>query len=89
METLQVQLEGGRSIKRRVKEYNLDVIIAVGYRINSVVGTQFRQWATRTLREHITKGDTLNRKRIANNYDAFMKAVGDMQTVLPAGVLIH
>lgn len=87
-ETLQVQMEGGRSIKRRVKEYNLDVIIAVGYRINSVVGTQFRQWATKTLREHITKGYTLNRKRIANNYDAFMKAVGDIQAVLPAGVSI-
>lgn len=87
-ETLQVQTEGKRSIKRRVKEYNLDVIIAVGYRINSVVGTQFRQWATETLREHITKGYTLNRKCIANNYNAFMKAVGDIQAVLPAGVSI-
>ena len=81
-EYLQVQIEGNRTIQRKVKSYNLDAIIAVGYRINSVVGTRFRQWATKTLREHITKGYTLNRKRIAQNYDAFTKAVADMQTLL-------
>jgi len=80
---LQVQIEGGRQVKRNVKLYNLDVIIAVGYRINSVIGTQFRIWATRTLKDHITKGYTINRKRITKNYEAFMKAVANIQVLLP------
>lgn len=78
-----VQNESGRTVKRNVDIYNLDILIAVGYRINSVVGTKFRQWATKTLREHITKGYTINRKRIAQNYDEFMKAVADIQVFLP------
>lgn len=84
-EFLQVQKEGNREIKRRVKAYNLDVIIAVGYRINSIVGTRFRQWATKTLRDHITKGYTINRRRIARNYDEFMEAVDHVRALLPAG----
>ena len=87
-ESLQVQKEGAREIKRKVKLYNLDVIIAVGYRISSVVGTQFRQWATKTLKEHLLKGYTINRKSIAHNYDAFMKAVADIQTLLPEHVTL-
>jgi prophage maintenance system killer protein len=82
-ESLQVRTEGNRKIKRKVKEYNLDVIIAVGYRINSVVGTKFRQWATQTLKEHITKGYTVNPKQIAKNYDAFMQSMNDIQLLLP------
>ncbi len=80
---LQVQIEGNRVIKRKVKLYNLDLIIATGYRINSVVGTQFRIWATKTLKEHITKGYTINRKQIGKNYEAFMKSVADIQNLLP------
>src|SRR3989344_1296950 len=87
-ESLQVQIEGNRRIKRTVKLYNLDVIIAVGYRINSVVGTDFRIWATRTLREHITKGYTINKKQIAKNYDSFMKSVADIQALLPEHVAL-
>lgn len=82
-ESLQVQIEGNRQIKRKVKFYNLDVIIATGYRINSVVGTQFRIWANKILKEHITKGYTINRKQIGKNYDAFMKSVADIQNLLP------
>lgn len=63
--------------------YNLDAIISVGYRVNSKTATMFRQWATKTLREHITKGYTINRKQIAKNYSAFMKSVGDIQALLP------
>ncbi|PIR45316.1 MAG: hypothetical protein COV10_00310 [Candidatus Vogelbacteria bacterium CG10_big_fil_rev_8_21_14_0_10_51_16] len=63
--------------------YSLDVVLAVGYRTNSGVAIEFRQWATKTLREHITKGYTLNRKRIGTNYDAFMRSVGDIQALLP------
>ncbi|TVO60552.1 virulence protein RhuM/Fic/DOC family protein [Denitromonas ohlonensis] len=50
-----------------VKFYNLDVIISVGYRVKSQQGTRFRQWATRTLRDHLTQGYTLNRKRLETN----------------------
>ena len=63
-ESLQVQIEGNREVKRSIKFYNLDVIIATGYRISSITGTNFRIWATKTLREHIVKGYTINRKRI-------------------------
>jgi hypothetical protein len=51
-----VQQEGSRNVKRNVEFYNLDAIIAVGYRVNSIQATQFRIWATKTLREFIIKG---------------------------------
>jgi prophage maintenance system killer protein len=59
-----VQNEGGRQVRRKVNYYNLDVIISVGYRVKSKRGTQFRQWATRVLREHLVRGYTLNEKRL-------------------------
>jgi len=62
-----VQIEGKRRIRRRVKHYNLDAIISVGYRVHSKRGTQFRIWATRTLRNHLIQGYTLNRQRLENN----------------------
>src|SRR3989344_7087286 len=68
--------------------YNLDVILAVGYRTNSKRAIEFRQWATKTLHEHITKGYTINRKQIMKNYDAFMKSVGDIQALLPEHVAL-
>ena len=58
MET--VQREGERQVKRAVDHYNLDAIIAVGYRVNSKKATRFRQWAIRTLKEYIQKGFVLN-----------------------------
>lgn len=61
-----VQREGSREIKRRVKCYNLDAIIAVGYRVNSKKATRFRQWATKTLKEYITKGFVLNDDMLKN-----------------------
>ena len=64
MET--VQNEGGRSIKRSVDFYNLDAIIAVGYRVNSKKATRFRQWATKTLKEYIQKGFVLNDEMMKN-----------------------
>ncbi|MFZ1075712.1 MAG: virulence protein RhuM/Fic/DOC family protein [Minisyncoccia bacterium] len=68
--------------------YSLDVVLSVGYRTNSKVAIEFRQWATKTLREHITKGYTINRKQIGKNYDAFMKSVGDIQALLPEHVVL-
>lgn len=73
----------------QVENYNLDVIISVGYRVNSKMATQFRQWATKTLREHIIKGYTIHRKRIASNYDAFMRSVADIQDLLPEHVVFN
>ncbi len=61
-----VQTEGKRQINREVDFYNLDAIISVGYRVNSVRATQFRQWATQTLREYAIKGYVLDRKRMEN-----------------------
>lgn len=51
----------------QVEHYNLDVIISVGYRVKSIQGTRFRQWATRVLREHLTQGYTLDRQRFERN----------------------
>ena len=59
-----VQTEGQRQVRRQVKHYNLDAIISVGYRVNSRRGTQFRIWATRTLREHLLRGYTLHERRL-------------------------
>ena len=64
MET--VQQEGERQVKRTVDHYNLDAIIAVGYRVNSKKATRFRQWATRTLKEYIQKGFVLNDELMKN-----------------------
>jgi len=62
-----VRLEGSRQVSRRVKHYNLDAIISVGYRVSSKRAVLFRQWATRILREHLTQGYTLNRQRFETN----------------------
>ena len=61
---LQVQTEGNRSIKRRLTFYSLETIIAVGYRVNSERGTQFRQWATERLKEYMVKGFTMDDARL-------------------------
>lgn len=68
--------------------YSLDVILSVGYRTNSKVAISFRQWATKTLREHITKGYTINRKQITKNYDSFMKTVASIQNLLPEHITL-
>jgi hypothetical protein len=63
-EYLTVRREGSRSVQRRLDYYNLDMIIAVGYRVKSAVATRFRQWATARLREYIVKGFTLDDERL-------------------------
>lgn len=62
----QVRKEGNRNVSRDIPFYNLDAIIAVGYRVNSKKATKFRQWATQTLREYITKGFALNDDMLKN-----------------------
>ena len=83
-----VQNEGDRKIERDIKHYNLDMVLSVGYRVNSKQATSFRIWATKTLREHITKGYTINRKQITKNYDAFMKAVASIENLLPEHITL-
>ena len=72
----------------QVQFYNLDVILAIGYRANSRRATQFRQWATKTLREYIVEGYAINKQRIARNYAQFMEAVETVKQLLPAGATI-
>lgn len=61
-----VQMEGERQVTREVEVYNLDAVIAVGYRVNSIKATHFRIWATNTLREFIVKGFVLNDQMLKN-----------------------
>ena len=69
---LTVQREGNRNVSRNIEHYNLDAIIAVGYRINSKKATEFRIWATKVLKEYMIKGFVLNDERFinGNKYDA-------------------
>ncbi len=78
-----VQNESGRQVRREVDIYNLDILIATGYRINSVVGTRFRQWATKTLRSYIVDGFAINKNRIAKNYEHFLSVISDIKKLLP------
>jgi prophage maintenance system killer protein len=59
-----VQQEGKRGVKRRVRFYNLDVILSVGYRVNSKKGTQFRIWANKILKDYLVQGYVVNEKRL-------------------------
>lgn len=82
-----VQNEGKRKVKREVVLYNLDAIIAVGYRVNSLKATRFRQWATATLKEYITKGFVLNDELLKNGqpfgkdyFDELLVRIRDIRT---------
>ena len=72
-EILQVQIEGAREVSRKTKFYNLDAIISVGYRVNSSKATQFRIWATKTLKEFIIKGFVLDDDRLKQGKKLFDK----------------
>ena len=84
-EYLTVQKEGNRSVKRALDYYNLDLIISVGYRVNSHRGTQFRIWATQRLREYIIKGFTLDDDRLKlagqmNYFDELLARIRDIRS---------
>ena len=74
---LQVRSEGERQVRRNVKFYNLDAILAVGYRVRSARGTQFRRWASERLREYLIKGFVLDDERLKNPPVAGTAAVPD------------
>ncbi|HVW99217.1 MAG TPA: RhuM family protein, partial [Candidatus Babeliaceae bacterium] len=59
-----VQTEGKRQVEREIEYFNLDAIISVGYRVNSIQGTQFRIWATKRLKEYLIQGYSVNQKRL-------------------------
>ena len=65
----QVRMEGRRSIRRPVPLYNLDMIISVGYRVNSRRATKFRQWATSVLRQYLVKGYAVNERLTSERYE--------------------
>jgi hypothetical protein len=69
----QVRKEGKRDVRREIQYYNLDIIISVGYRVNSKRGTQFRIWATRILKEHLVQGYTINEKSLREKTDKIKK----------------
>ena len=81
----QVQTEGKRQVERKIPIYNLDMIISVGYRVNSYRGVQFRQWATQVLKEYIIKGFVLNDDLLKNagqgNYfDELLARIRDIRS---------
>jgi len=83
-----VQTEGARQVNRNLDFYNLDAIIAVGYRVNSKKATRFRQWATKTLREFIQKGFVLNDEMLKNGkpfgkdyFDELLEKIREIRAV--------
>lgn len=79
---------GGDNKVYQVLHYNLDIILAVGYRTNSGRAIEFRKWATRTLRAYITDGYAINKNRITGNYKKFLEAVDDVKKLLPKDATI-
>jgi death-on-curing family protein len=74
-----VQKEGMRTVTREIEHFNLDVLLSVGYRVNSKVATKFRQWATKTLKQHIVQGYTINHKQLETNRIKFLQALEDLK----------
>lgn len=85
---LTVRSEGGRQVSRALEHYNLDAIISVGYRVNSLRGTQFRIWATQRLREYLVKGFTMDDERLKtgggslgkNYFDELLARIRDIRS---------
>jgi hypothetical protein len=76
-----VQVEGTRSVRRTVTLYNLDVIISIGYKVNSVKATKFRQWATTTLKTFLTGGFVINKRRLEEDPEAFKQLAAALRAI--------
>ncbi len=74
-----VRIEGNREVEREIEHYNLDAIISVGYRVNSKNATHFRKWATKTLRDYISDGFVIDKKRVEHNLSQFTRALNDLK----------
>ncbi len=74
-----VRQEGKRQVNRKIKFYNLDAIISVGYRVNSKKGTRFRMWATQRLKEYLVKGYSINKHRFEQNAVELQQAISLIQ----------
>lgn len=83
-----VRQEGKRQVQREIEHYNLDAIISVGYRVSSKRATQFRQWATRVLKDHLVQGYSLNQRRLAERGIEFGQAVNLLSRTLSNQKLI-
>lgn len=68
-----VQIEGGRKISRKTEYYNLDLVLSIGYRVNSKQATKFRIWATKTLKNYLTQGYVINQKRLMEAQNKFQE----------------
>lgn len=84
-----VQTEGSRKITRNILYYSLDIILAVGYRVSSVKGTQFRIWATKRLNEYLVNGYVINQKRLEENKAQFIQTVEDLKILTQNNNLIE
>ncbi|MDP3764050.1 MAG: RhuM family protein [bacterium] len=73
----------------QVQFYNLDMILSVGYRVNSKKATIFRQWATKTLKSYVVDGFAINKNRIAKNYEQFLSIVENIKKILPVGSSVN
>ena len=84
----QVQMEGGRQVKRTLEYYNLDVVISVGYRVNSIRATQFRIWATNVIKAYLLRGKAENRelddmkKYLANHERRLTRVEQGVETIV-------
>jgi hypothetical protein len=85
---LQVRFEGGREVSRKLRHYSLEAILAVGYRVRSHRGTQFRQWATARLTEYLVKGFTMDDEQLKNSpgkgqkdyFDELLERIRDIRS---------
>ena len=78
-----VQYEGKRKVERIINYYNLDMIISIGYRVNSKMGTMFRQWANQVLKQYLLKGYVINKNRVnvtTENFNNLLNVVNEMQS---------
>ena len=86
---LMVRLEGNRNVSRTVLTYNLDAILSVGYRISSKRATQFRQWASRVLKQYMLKGYAINHSVVATQkYEDLKQAVSLLENVFNKELLL-
>ena len=80
-EILTVRTEGKRKVKRNIKYYNLDMIISIGYRINSKKGIHFRKWANQVLKEYLLKGYVINENRVIVSNENYIKLSNEVASI--------